>query len=299
MRYPRRAAFHRLGAGRLVSAGLSLVCLGMAARTAPAARPGAELAVSPPGAHLSDGGIAALPSAARRALADISWLLAVQYYGNRRREGSPGFPDLGALVEQALRLDPEFRPAAVLGPWLLAEPPPLGAGEPERADAILAGWIGRHPGDFDAVLVRSLLNTWHLRDPETGATLLAAASARDEAPPWLVAVAARSLAGVGARAAARNLWRVLLERANDERTRSNARTHLLQLDALDRLDQLGSLVRVYERRAGRPPGAWADLVAAGLLPDRPVDPAGIPFVLDRAGVPGIAPESPLAGHPGR
>ncbi|MDE2658622.1 MAG: hypothetical protein OXI45_00230 [Acidobacteriota bacterium] len=299
MQDPRRAAFHRLGGCRLLSAGLSLVCLGMAARIAPAARPGTESAVSPPGARLSDDGVAALPSAVRRTLADSSWLFAVQYYGNRRLEGSPKFPELGALVEQALRLDPSFRPAALLGPLLLAEPPPLGAGEPQRADDILAGWMRRNPGDFDAVLLRSLLQTWHLQDPATGATLLEAASTREDAPPWLVAVAARALTGVGSRATARNLWRALQQRADDERIRSNARTHLLQLDALDRLDQLGAVVRDYERRSGRRPRGWQELVAAGMLPARPVDPAGTPFVLDQAGVPAIAPESPLAGHPGR
>ena len=299
MRHPRRAGVRAVGAGRLASAGLSLLCLGVAARIAPVARPGTEFAVSPPGAHLGNGEIAALPSAVRRVLADTSWFLAVQYYGSRRLEGSPGFPDLVALVEQALRFDPGLRPAALVGPLLLAEPPPLGAGEPERADAILAGWVRRYPGDFDAVLVRSLLNTWHLQDREAGATMLEAASARDGAPAWFVAVAARSLTGVGARAAARNLWRALLERADDARMRSNARTHLLQLDALDELDELSSLVRAYERHLGHPPRGWEDLVAAGLLKSLPVDPAGVSFVLDRGGVPGIAPESPLAGTPRR
>ena len=299
MQGPRRAGIRGVGAGRLASAGLSLLCLGMAARIAPAARPGPELVARPPGAHLSDAGISALPTGVRRVLADTSWLLAVQYYGNRRLAGLPGFPDLGALIEQALRFDPGLRPAALVGPLLLAEPSPLGAGEPGRADAILADWVRRRPGDYDAALVRSLLHTWHLQDPESGAALLQAASARDDAPPWLLAVAARSLTGVGARATARNLWRVLLERADDGRTRSNARTHLLQLDALDRLDELNATVRVYERRSGHPPRGWEDLVNAGLLAGRPVDPAGVPFVLGRAGVPGIAPESPLAGYPRR
>lgn len=299
MRDPRQAGVRGVGVGRLASAGLSLLCLGVAARIAPAARPGAEFAVSPPGAHLNDAAIATLPTGVRRVLADTWWLAAVQYYGNRRLEGSPGFPNLGGLVEQSLRLDPGLRPAAFVGPLLLAEPPPLGAGEPERADAILAGWTRRYPGDFDAVLLRSLLNTWHLQDPETGATMLEAASARDDAPPWLVAVAARSLTGVGARAAARNLWRALLERADDERTRSNARTHLLQLEALDRLDELNTLLRVYESRSGHPPRGWEDLVDAGLLARPPVDPAGVPFVLDDAGVPRIASRSPLAGIPRR
>ena len=294
-----RAGFAGVGAGRLVSAGLSLACLTIAAGLTPAARPEPGFAPSPPSAGLGDAAVAALPSGLRRVLGDASWFLAVHYYGNRRLEGRSGFPDLGDLIEEALRLDPEFRAAAVVGPLLLAEPPPLGAGEPERADRILNDWVRRHPGDFDAALVHGLLQVWHLGDPETGARVLEAASAREGAPPWLRALAARSLAEVGARAAARDLWRLLLERAEDGRTRSNARTHLLQLDALDRLDELGVAVREYERRSGRPPGHWEDLVAAGLLPERPLDPAGVPFVLDESGVPGIARTSPLAGAPGR
>ena len=293
-----RMGFAGVGAGRFASAGLSLACLGVAALIAPAAEPNPGSVASLPSANIRNAGLAALPSGMRRVLADTAWFLAVQHYGHRRLENLPGFPALGDLVEEALRLDPELRPAAVLGPLLLAEPHPLGAGEPERAEALLADWVGRHPDDFDAVLVRGLLHAWHLQDPEAGARVLQAASARNGAPPWFRAVAARSLAEVGARAAARGLWRGLLERAEDGRTRSNARTHLLQLDALDRLDQLHAAVREYTQRAGRPPDSWEDLLAARLLPGRPVDPAGVPFVLE-AGVPGIARTSPLAGHPGR
>jgi len=295
----RRSGFGGVGAGPVVGAGLSLACLGVAAVIAPAAPPEPAFVGSPPSAALGDAGVAALPSGFRRVLADVSWFLAVQYYGNRRLAGLSEFPDLGALVEEALRLDPELRPAAVVGPLLVAESPPLGAGEPERADVILADWIERHPRDHDAVVVRGLLHTWYLQDPETGARILEEASARNGSPAWLRALAARSLAAVGARDAARDLWRLLLERAGDGRTRSNARTHLLQLDALDQLDRLDTVVRDYEERAGRPPGDWEDLIALGLLPGRPVDPAGVPLVLDEAGVPRIAGTSPLAGHPGR
>lgn len=294
-----RGAFRRLGAGRVAGAGLSVACLGAAALIAPAARPSPEYVAWPPGARLSDDGVAALPSGVRRLLADISWLLAIQHYGNRRLEDSSGFPNLGPLIEGALRLDPELRPAGLVGPLLLAESPPLGAGEPERADGILADWVKRHPDDFDAVLLRGLLHTWHLDNPEKGARILEAASAREDSPPWLTAVAARSLTGIGARETARGLWRTLLERADDGRTVANARTHLLQLDALDQLDELSAAAREYEERSGHRPGGWEELVTAGLLPEEPVDPTGVPFVLDHDGVPGIARTSPLAGYPGR
>lgn len=277
--------------------GLSLACLGVATlfQSGPAARPEGFV----PRARLSDEGVAVLPSAIRRVLADASWFLAIQYYGNRRLDGASGFPALGGFVEEALRLDPTLRPAAVAGSLLLAESPPLGAGEPGRADALLADWVRRHPSDFDAVLVRGLLQNWHLRDPQNGARILEAASAREDAPPWLVALTARSLTSIGARDAARELWRVLLERAHDGRTRSNARTHLLQLHALDQLDRLAAVIAAYEQRWGRRPDGWEDLIGAGMLAKRPADPTGVPFVLNESGVPRISGKSELAGYPGR
>jgi hypothetical protein len=292
-------ARRRSAPGRFVGAGLSLACLGVATLFGSGPDPAAGSAVSAPGAQLGDEGVSALPSGIRRVLADASWLLAIQHYGNRRLEGSSGFPLLGSLIEDAVRLDPELRAAAVAGPLLLAEPPPVGAGEPGRADAILADWVRRHPGDFDAVLVRGLLQSWHLRDPKHGAGILQAASARQDAPPWFVAVAARSLTSIGARAEARDLWGVLLERAGDDRTRSNARTHLLQLDALERLDALATVIGAFEQRSGKRPDGWNDLIAAGLLSERPSDPTGVPFVLNETGLPQISRKSALAGYPGR
>ena len=281
-------------------AGVALALAGLAGagavRPSAADRPRREAAPLP---RLSPESVAALPSPARRLLADASWLAAVQYYGGRRLAGSGDFPRLQALVENALRLDPGLRAAAVSGALLLAEAPPLGAGVPRRAAAILRVWTRRNPQDFEAVLIRALLHHWHFADPGEAARILAEASGRAGAPRWLRELTARSLAEVGAREAARGLWRALLAHAGDPRARANARTHLLQLDALDERDRLVALAAGFARREGRPPEDWGDLVAAGLLPAAPLDPAGVPYELDGAGTPRIAPASPLAGHPGR
>ncbi len=299
MRLRTKAAGLRRYAGRIAGAGLAIACLGASALVSPEVQPSSGSARWWSGARLSDEGIAVLPAAIRRLLADTSWLLAIQHYGNRRLEGASDFPSLGPLIDRTLRLDPGFRPAAVVGALLLAESPPFGAGEPQRADGILAEWMARHPGDFDALLVRGLLHLWYLGDREGAARILEAASAREGAPPWLTALTARSLTEIGERETARTLWRALWERAGDGRTRSNASTHLLQLDALDQRDQLVAAVGEYARGWGRKPVDWNELIAAGLLPGRPVDPAGVPFVLDRDGIPRIADTSPLAGFPGR
>ena len=294
----RKVSLRRLG-GSIAAAGLAVLCLGAASRVSPVATSRAGAVPPVPGAGLGDDAIASLPTGIRRLLADTSWVRAIQHYGERRLRGSEGFPSLGDLIESARRLDPEFRPAAVVGSLLLAEAPPFGAGEPQRADLLLADWTARHPRDFDAVLVRSLLHHWHLGNPAGAAGILRAAADRGDAPAWLAALAARALTEVGSREAARILWRALQARAEDQRTRANAHTHLLQLDALDQRDRLARAVRQFERGQGRPPQTWAELVAAGLLPEAPADPAGVPFVLDPEGVPGISPDSPLAGYPGR
>lgn len=232
-------------------------------------------------------------------MADVSWIRAVQHYGNRRLAGSPDFPELSFLVENTLRLDPGFRPAAVAGALLVAEPRPLGPGEPQRAERLLHDWTDRHPHDFEALLVRALLVHWHLDDPGRAARILEAASARGDAPGWFAALAARSLAEGGAREAARTLWLALAARAGDARMRANARTHLLQLDALDERDRLVGVVEEFERGRGRRPHGWEELIGAGFLPEAPADPAGVPFELDGDGLPRIARNSPLAGYPGR
>jgi hypothetical protein len=43
---------------------------------------------------------------------------------------------------------------------------------------------------------------------------------------------------------------------------------------------LERLTAEYERRFGDPPPAWDDLVRAGFLPKKPVDPEGYEYVLN-------------------
>ena len=291
------AGFRRT-AGPAMGILLALACLAGASLAA-SRRPAAGAERPPPGAALGDDAIRALPPGVRRLLADAAWLAAVQHYGRRRLAAAPGFPRLRPLVLLALRFDPELRPAAVDGALLLAEPPPLGAGRPETAAGLLAAWTARRPRDWEALLVRGLVRHWHLRDPAGAARVFEAAGARPGAPDWFTALAARSWTEAGERETARSLWRALRSRAGNARARANAATHLLQIEALDRLDELALLVGEFGRDRGRLPRDWAELVGAGLLEGPPLDPAGTPFALDEAGAPRIARDSPLAGIPGR
>lgn len=243
--------------------------------------------------------IRALPSGLRRLAADAVWLRAVQHYGTRRRADASDYPLLAPLTTLALRFDPELRAAAVDGALLLAEPPPLGAAEPERAEALLEAWTRRRQSDWRAVLLLGLIREWHRGDPAAAAATFRAAAGRPGAPDYLLALAARSGVAAGDRAGARALWSVLAREAETPRERANAETHLLQIAALDRRDELSAAAAEFRRRTGVFPETWADLGEAAGGAGIPLDPAGTPFQLLPGGVVRISPASPLAGHPER
>ncbi len=234
-----------------------------------------------------------LPAGVRSLLADLAWMRAVQHYGAQRLQGRLGFPELESGILSAARLDPDFRAPAVSGALLLAEPPPFGPGRPDAAAALLRDRVERRPDDESAALVLGLVHLWHLGDPDGAARVFAREAARPDAPPWFAALAARSFTEAGVRDAARLIWSRLLSESETDRERANARTHLAQLDALDELDRLTEAIRGLPDADG-----WEDIVAAGILPEIPRDPAGVPYRF-AGGAPEIAPASPLAGFPGR
>lgn len=249
--------------------------------------------------ELDPGTIRALPPGVRRLTADALWLRAVQHYGSRRRAAAPDYPLLAPLTTLALRFDPEFRAAAVDGALLLAEPPPLGAGQPERAEALLEDRTRRRRSDWRAVLLLGLIREWHRGDPAAAAATFREAAERPGAPDYLLALAARSRTAAGDRAGARALWSTLAREAETPRERANAETHLLQIAALDRRDELAAAAAAFRERAGRFPETWSDFGEAAGGAGPPLDPSGTPFLLLPEGVVRISPESPLAGHPER
>ena len=75
---------------------------------------------------------------------------------------------------------------------------------------------------------------------------------------------------VGAR-----LWQQILQ-SDQPWLRRTAERSLLQLQALDQIDELQGLVRQDRLPAGRRV-TWTDLVRRGILPGVPVDPTGAPY----------------------
>jgi hypothetical protein len=86
--------------------------------------------------------------------------------------------------------------------------------------------------------------------------------------------------------------------ATEDWIRKIAERRLTQLIALDQIDQLESMVPLFQAKMHRDPTGWADFQAAGLLRGMPTDPAGSPYVyFPASGKVRLDPKSPLAPLP--
>ena len=74
------------------------------------------------------------------------------------------------------------------------------------------------------------------------------------------------------------MWEAILQTAEIDWLRNDAKRRLLQLQALDTIDELQRAVDDYARRTGQTPD-WQALVRARVLRGFPLDPTGTPLEL--------------------
>ncbi len=229
-------------------------------------------------------------------VADLYWVRAVQYYGGTRlsRTQAKTYDQLYPLLDITTSLDPRFRVAYRFGAIFLAEPYPGGAGRPDLAIALLEKGFRADPKRWQYLQDIGFVYYWWLGDFQKAAAYFRQASEVPGGPWWLRSLAAVTLAQGGDRTTSRQLWQSLRDTSTDEWVRSNATFRLAQLDALDASDALTARARAFAARAGTWPASWAVLERAGYLRGIPLDPTGVPYVLDgaaRAVV--LSPDSPL------
>jgi hypothetical protein len=133
---------------------------------------------------------------------------------------------------------------------------------------------------------------WH-RDYKTAAEWFERAASVEGAPWFLRSLAASTLATGGDRQSSRLMWQAMREGSEHEWVRNDAERHLLQLDALDGLDQLQPLVDRVKAQRPEVPLSWEAMVAAGILRGIPLDPAGTPFTIEPSGKVTLATGSPI------
>jgi len=232
-------------------------------------------------------------------MADVYWIRTIQHYGrdhkNRERRGR--FELLQPLLDLTTTLDPQFLIAYRFGAIFLALQPPDGPGRPDQAIALLEKGLARNPDRWQLAHDIAFTHYLYTGDYRAAADWFRRAAAMPGAPEWIAPLAATTLARGGNREGARQMLSEL-GNAQEEYVRQAARRTLVQLDALDRRDELERLIEAFRTRTGQEPSGWRDLISAGLIPGVPVDQFGVPFVYDPARrAVTIAPYSPLLPLP--
>ncbi len=229
-------------------------------------------------------------------VADLYWIRAVQYYGDMRLSRSPNkrYDLLYPLLDITTSLDPDFTVAYRFGSIFLAESYPGGAGRPDLAVVLLQKGFRAAPTRWRYLQDIGFVYYWWVGDYQEAARWFDKGADIPGAPWWLRSLAAVTKAQGGDRRGSRQLWQSLRDSADNEWLRNNAAFRLEQLDALDVIDRLTTIVSAFKARTGEYPASWDTLVRAGLLRAQPLDPTGSPYVLDPAtGRVGLAADSPL------
>ena len=248
----------------------------------------------------SDTAMKRLTLAFQMLAADLYWIRTIQHYGSERLTagGAATYELLYPLLDITTTLDPRFTIAYRFGAIFLAEPPPGGPGRADLAIALLAKGLRAEPRKWQYVLDIGFLHYWQLGDSAVAAQWFLRASAIPGAPNWLQPLAATMLAQGGDRRSSRFLWQQIRDSADQDWLRALAERRLVQLQALDQIDQLEALVRRFDALAPPAPLTWERLTQAGALPGVPLDPAGTPYELNPWwGLVRVSERSPLFPMP--
>ena len=226
--------------------------------------------------------------------ADVYWIRAVIYFGGQRRaEVHRNFNELYPLLDLVTSLDPHFKVAYRFGALFLSEPPPGGPGRSDQAITLLERGIERD-GDWEYYQDIGFVNYWWRHDYQSAADWFKRAAEQPGAPNWLVGLAATTLAVGGSRESSRQLWTELLNNPDAAYIQNQARHRLRQLDAMDTIDTISAALQRFRERQGRLPSTWQELANAERWRGVPVDPEGVPFVVDPStGKVDVAKTSPM------
>ncbi len=228
--------------------------------------------------------------------ADVYWIRTIQHYGRDLRSSRPDrFGLLEPLLDLTTTLDPHFNIAYRFGAIFLAYTPPYGAGRTDQAVALLEKGLERNPDRWQYAHDIAFVHYWFSGDYLEAARWFERTAAMPGAPEWVLPLAAVTRLQGGDRQGARLMLRNLADSA-DTYVKGAAERGLLQLQALDMIDELDALVATFHSSAGRYPVSWAEVFPAGPGQRQPVplDPTGVPFAYD----PGthavvLSPESSL------
>jgi tetratricopeptide (TPR) repeat protein len=226
-------------------------------------------------------------------VADIYWTRAVQYYGGKRLGQDTNLESLWPLLDVATTLDANLIPAYRFGATFLAQPEPRGAGRPDLAIQLLQRGIDANPGYWR--FYQDLGNVYYLnlKDYAKAGEAYLEGSRKPGAAAWMKVMAARFLEKGESRETSVMLWTELYESSTDEAIKQNARINLELLRTDADIDHINEIAEQFAERAGHPPRSVREMAQAGLIAGEPLDPRGVPYVINRDGKAQISEKSPL------
>jgi len=226
-------------------------------------------------------------------VADIYWTRAVQYYGGKRLGQDTNLESLWPLLDVATTLDANLVPAYRFGATFLAQPEPRGAGRPDLAIQLLQRGIDANPEYWRFYQDLGNIYYFNLKDYRKAGEAYLEGSRKPGAAAWMKVMAARFLEKGESRETSVMLWSELYESSTDEAIKQNARINLELLRTDEDIDHINEIAKQFAAKVGHPPRSVREMVQAGLIAGEPVDPRGVPYVINHDAKAQISDKSPL------
>ncbi|MGO9864422.1 MAG: tetratricopeptide repeat protein [Terriglobales bacterium] len=212
-------------------------------------------------------------------MADIYWTRAVQYFGGHHSQGIEEFKLLDPLLDITTALDPKLTAAYEFGANFLAPKPPNGAGQPEKAVALVEYGIRNNPDNWRLYYNLGFIYYFDLKDYARAAEAFDRGSKAPNAHAFLRILAAQMAQHAGEIQMARMLWQTTYDSTEDALIRKNAVAHLRALKADEDVTELEKIVARYQELTGSLPPNFNALIASAMLRGVPLDPGGKPYKL--------------------
>ena len=212
-------------------------------------------------------------------LADIYWTRAVQYFGAQHISGDTHYTLLYPLLDIATDLDPQLIVGYESGSIFLSQRVPEGAGQPDKAVALVEKGIRENPAYWRLYFTLGFIHYMDRHDYKAAQVAFEKGSEVPGALPWMKVMAARMAEKGDDPNTAAYLWKTIYDTTSDASIKDSAAKHLLSLRADADMDELERRTQAYFSRFQTYPETWDDLVRAGLLGGIPVDPNGTPYQL--------------------
>lgn len=215
-------------------------------------------------------------------LADIYWTRAVQYFGRKHMEGAEAYKLLRPLLDITTTLDPKLYAAYEFGSFFLTQKPPMGAGEPDAAIALIRKGIAANPDNWRLYYNLGFVYWMEKRDYVSAAQAFEQGARIPGSMIWMKTLAGEMALHGHDLATARMMWASVLSEIKEGHIRDNAILRLQSIDSDEAVMILQERVDNARRQLNRIPG-WSDLIELGLVRKVPLDPAGNPYRINAQG----------------